>query len=204
MIDVLKKKYGPFCLGLKVDYREKEAHIPVPEAPLRFCEAVSLAFEKTLLVKPGDMKCPGSKRSMGLIPEDEALIENIHQESGIDREVIRKAIREIPRLEKPLDNILLGIHKEMEAKIRPDMYILFLEPAQAMELMRTFALRLRQFPVIRPYTFMSVCGNVFVSTYKNRDFSLSLGCPDSRKHAGLADNLLVAGIPYESSLKLFS
>lgn len=204
MIGLLKEKYGPYCLGLKVDFREKETHIPVPQAPLRFCEAVRLAFEKPLLIKPEDLKCPGSKRSLGLFIEDENLMENIHQESGIDPGVIKKAVNDIPSLEKPVKNILLGIDEKMEKEVRPDLFILFLQPDRVMELMKLYALKLKQFPVIRPFSFMSVCGNVFVSTYKNRDFSISFGCPDSRNYAGLADDLVVAGIPYESCVALFS
>ena len=204
MIEVLKEKYGPYCLGLKIDCREKETHIPAPQAPLRFCEAVRLAFDKPLLIKAEDLNCPGSKRSMGLFFEDETLMKNIHQESGIDPGMIRKAVNDIPRLDKPPESILLGIDEEMEKEIRPDLFILFLQPARVMELMKLYALKLKQFPLIRPFSFMSVCGNVFVSTYKNRDFCISFGRPDSRKYAGLADDLVVAGIPYESCVALFS
>lgn len=171
---------------------------------MRFCEAVSKAFDRPLLIRSADLKCHGSKRSMGLTMNDRTLVENIHQESGIDREVIWQAVKDIPHLEKPIENILLGIDSQMEKEIQPDMYIVFLQPAQVMELMKDYALKLKEFAVIKPYTFMSVCGNVFVNTIKSRVLSISFGCPDSRQYAGLTNDLLVAGIPYESSKKLFS
>ncbi|MEE4177913.1 MAG: DUF169 domain-containing protein [Bacteroides sp.] len=204
MISLLKKKYGRLCLGLKVDYHGSETPIRFHDEPLRFCEAVNKAFDRPLLIKPADLRCMGSKRSMGLTMDERALVENIHQESGIDREFIWQAVKDIPRLEKPIENILLGIDSQMEKEIQPDMYIVFLQPAQAMELMKDYALKLKEFAVIKPCIFMSVCGNVFVNTIKSRVLSISFGCPDSRKYAGLTDDLLVAGIPHESCKKLFS
>lgn len=204
MIKVLKENYGQNCLGLKVNCREKNFPGFNLKSPIRFCEAVKEAFNKPLLLRPMDLKCHGSKRSMGLAIDDKALVENIHQESGIDREVIWQAVRDTPRLEKPIENILLGIDSQMEKEIQPDMYIVFLQPAQAMELMKTYSLKLKEFAVIKPYTFMSVCGLVFVNSIKNRVVSISFGCPDSRQYAGLTDNLMVAGIPHEICIKLFS
>lgn len=198
MIGILKEKYGQQCLGLKVNYLVKEDRFPFPEMPLRFCEAVKRAFEEPLLITPKDLKCLGSKRSLGLTLDEVELIENIHHESGIERNFIRKAVSDIPKLEKPIENILLGIDESMEKEIRPDIFIIYIQPFQVMEFIKDCALKLSKIPVIKPYTFMSVCGNVFINTYKNRNLSISFGCPDSRKYAGLTENLLVAGIPYHS------
>jgi uncharacterized protein (DUF169 family) len=156
-----------------------------------------------LLFHPQNLICEGAKRSMGILKHDEELVQHIAQESEIASQLIRQAIHDIPRFDVPVENILMGIDEELEKEVHPDMYILFISPKDTMDLMREYALKLNQFPLISPYTFLSVCGNVFVNTYKHRTMSISFGCPESRSFGGVKDNLVIVGLPYYSCLQLF-
>jgi uncharacterized protein (DUF169 family) len=192
--------FGNTCLGLKVNSEQGFGNALTKQ--VRFCEMVNDAFHATFYVTPHNVKCLGARRSMALLKHDSELIDHVHKESGINEETITRAINDIPQLNTPLKNILMGIDERMEKILQPDMYLLFTIPARVMELMKMYALKLDEFPVIKPYTFMSVCGNVLVNTYKNKVISISFGCPESRKFGGLKSDQVVVGIPYETSLKL--
>jgi uncharacterized protein (DUF169 family) len=201
MINELKKRFGPKCLGLKVNYTKKFENSPLKQ--IRFCEAVNDAFKTPLLFNPQNLSCYGAKRSMGILKHDEELVQHIAQESRIASQIIRMAVNDIPHFESPIHNILMGIDEEMEKEVTPDMFILFISPKDVMELMKEYALKLSQYPIIKPYTFMSVCGSVFANTYKHGVISVSFGCPESRKYGGVKDNLMVVGIPYSVCSQLF-
>ncbi len=202
MISELKKRYGAKCMGLKVNHLNGYDY--TPDKPIRFCEAVYDAFKMPLLFNPQNLLCLGAKRSMGIMKNDEELVQHIELESGIDSNTIRRAVSDIPHLDEPIENILMGIDEEMERDVKPDMYIMFISPREVMELMKYYTEKLKSFPVVKPYTFLSVCGSVFVSTYKTGLMSISFGCPESRYYGGVKDNLLVVGLPYNSCVNLFS
>ena len=52
-------------------------------------------------------------------------------------------------------------------------------------------------PLLQPFSLLSVCGNVFATSYKSRMVSLFFGCPESRKHGGINSSEVVLGIPGE-------
>lgn len=200
MISELQNIFGKTCMSLKVNAESGLA--PAYTKQARFCEMVGEAFQTTFYVNPLQVKCPGARRSFGLLKHDFELIDHVHEESRINKSTITKAINEIPRLEKPPENILMGISENLEKTTQPDMYIIFAQPVKVMQLMKLYALKLDAFPVIKPYTFMSVCANVFVNTYLNHVISISFGCPESRKYGFLKEDQAVVGIPFNTSLKL--
>lgn len=202
MIINLKKRYGSKCLGLKVNYHREFDYSPLK--PIRFCEAVNDAFKTPLLFYPQSLICQGARRSMGLQLEDKELVKHISSESGIAMQTVKKALSEIPKMTTPIHNILMGIDEEMENELKPDLYILYLEPKQAMELMRSYIQKTNEFPIIKPFSFLSICGNVFISTFKSANMSISFGCPESRNYGGLKDNHLVVGLPYNQAAQMFS
>jgi uncharacterized protein (DUF169 family) len=202
MITELKEKLGPDCMGLKINYHG-EFH-QTPKRKLRFCEAVSQAFDYPFLLLPENLACMGSMRSIGILKDDSLLVKQIRKESKIDYPVIQYALKNIPHFNEPLKNILMGMDENLEKEVQPDMFIVFLTPARIMNLMKEYALKVKQFPAIKPYIFLSICANVFVSTYQSQIMNISFGCPESRKYSGLSNQNLVAGIPYSHCLKLLT
>lgn len=201
MILELKKRYGSKCMGLKVNHTNGFEYSP--DKPIRFCEAVYDAFKMPLLFNPQNLICMGAKRSMGFMNTDDELIEHISEESEIDPKTVQQAVSQIPYLHEPIQNILMGIDEEMERVVKPDMYIMFITPKEVMELMKLYTQKLNKFPIVMPYTFLSVCGSVFVNTYISGHMSVSFGCPESRYYGGVKDNLLVVGIPHECCMNFF-
>lgn len=202
MILDLRRLYGPKCLGLKVNYNKDFDYSPIK--PIRFCEAVNDAFKTPLLFNPQNLICHGAKRSLGLLMDEKDLIKHISSESNIAMQTVKKALSNIPKMNTPIHNILMGIEEEMEEKARPDLFILYLEPKQVMDLMREFTSKTNEFPILKPFSFLSICGNVFISTFKSANMSISFGCPESRRYSGLKDNQLVVGLPYNQALQLLS
>lgn len=201
MITELRKRFGAKCIGLKVNYNKEITYSPIK--PVRFCEAINDAFKTPLMFNPSNLTCMGARRSMGLLNDDKDLIEHISAESGISNQTIKRAIHDIPKMNTPIHNVLLGISEGLEKEIQPDMYILYVSPKDVMELMREYTLKTDEFPEINPFTFLSVCGSVFISTFKSSKMSVSFGCPESRKFGGVKDNLMVVGLPYNITKQLF-
>ncbi|MFP4557079.1 MAG: DUF169 domain-containing protein [Bacteroidales bacterium] len=201
MITELRRRFGYQCVGIKVNCSKDMAYSPVK--PIRFCEAVNDAFKTPLIFNPQNLVCFGARRSMGFLHNDKELIRHISGESGISNQTVKKALFEIPTMNTPIHNIFMGIEEEVEKEIQPDMYIMYINPSDLIELIRSYALKINDYPTVKPYMFLSVCGNVFISTFKSARMSVSFGCPESRKYGGVKDNQLVVGLPYSDAVQLF-
>ena len=177
MINALKAKYGQKCTGIKINYTGNCGNLPV--ISLRLCEAVDYSFKVPVNITPETISCNGALRSFGLTQKtDKLIVEHIQKESNLSTQAIEKMLHETPCI-KVKDNILLGIQEDMEKTIQPDLYILYLKPSDAMILIREYMATENKEPIIKPTTFLSVCGNIIAQTLKNDQMCLSLGCPDS-------------------------
>ena len=202
MISKLKRRFGPKCMGLKVNFSKEVAYSPIK--PIRFCEAVNDAFKTPLLFDPQNLICMGGRRSMGLLLDEKEMAQQISTENGIALQTAKRALDEIPKMNTPIHNVLMGIDERMERGIQPDMYILYINPKELMDLSRDYILKTNEFPIIKPFPFLSVCGNVFITTFKAANMSISFGCPESRKYGGVKDNHIIVGLPYSKCIQLFN
>jgi uncharacterized protein (DUF169 family) len=89
----------------------------------------------------------------------------------------------------------------MENDLQPDLYIMYVQPLWITDLMYNLA-RIAVKPSIPPYSFLSVCGNVFANCYLNHVVSISFGCPESRKYGGIRKNEIVVGLPFKIACSL--
>lgn len=202
MLRELKKRFGPKCVGIKVNYTSEITYSP--EKPIRFCEAVNDSIKTPLIINPNNLTCLGARRSMGLMNDEKELINHISTESGISQQTIKNSLHEIPKMNTPIHNVLLGISEEQEKLIQPDLYIIFTNPKNVMELMRLYTLKTNEFPLINPFAFLSICGSIFISTFKHSKMSVSFGCPESRRYGCVKDHQLVVGLPYTDTIHIFS
>ena len=202
MILELKKQFGPKCIGLKVNYNKDFNYSPAKS--IRFCEAVNDAFRMPLLFNPLNLTCFGAKRSLGLSQDDKELIKHISEETNIANQTIKKALIDIPKMNTPIHNVLMGINEKIEHDERPDMYIMYIDPKQLTDLSRRYTRVTNDFPVVQPFSFLSICGNIFISTFKSARMSISFGCPESREYGGLKDNQLIVGLPYNEAMQILS
>lgn len=202
MILELKKQFGPKCIGLKVNYNKEFRYSPAKS--IRFCEAINDAFRTPLLFNPLNLSCFGAKRSLGLSQDDKELIKHISEETNIANQTIKKALIDIPKMNTPIHNVLMGINEKIEHDERPDMYIMYIDPKQLTDLSRRYTRVTNDFPVVQPFSFLSICGNIFISTFKSARMSISFGCPESREYGGLKDNQLIVGLPYNQAVQILS
>lgn len=194
MIDDLKNILGPKCSAISVN---EKLHQPVniPLKRLKLCEAVKHSFDVPVRVTDENLGCPGARRSVGFDKDDKLLARTISENNGIPVQFILNALKEIPKLIE-VTHINLGLTEDMETRLKPDFYIVYIKPAIVTAIMHNLA-KIGVRPSILPYSLLSVCGNVFSNCYKNKVPALSFGCPESRKHGGIGNDEVVMGIPFQ-------
>lgn len=202
MISLLKSHYGNKCTGIKINYKGNFVNPILKE--MHFCKAVTYSFDNTLLVNKDNLLCMGSRYCFGLEKNVNELIKHISFESNISSKIIEKLVEDIPVLKTKNISILLGIQESMENDIKPDLYILHLNPKDTMNMIRLYTAKTGKIPIIKPIAFMSVCGNILAQTYKSNKMSISFGCPESRKHGGVYSNYVIVGLPYTDCKMIFN
>ena len=160
-----------------------------PKKPMRFCEAVVDSLHTTLVICKDDIDCLGAQRSFGFYRDDKKLAAHISEESNIPIRFILDALNEIPVISNPVKNIILGYSE------KPDVTIAFLKPDKITQLILLYAAYFEEKPLITPYFFMSVCGNIVAQTYNTNKICISFGCPESRKFGGVLEDEVIVGIP---------
>lgn len=199
MIEQLKMKFGTKCTAISVN-TELSGTFYQPSNPLKFCEAVNYSFHKPVKITNKNLGCPGARRSLGFDDDDSALARIISGNNKISVQFIENALDEIPKL-KNIDNVFLGIDENMEKKIQPDLYIIYVQPGMVTKLIHNLA-KIGIRPSVPPFSLLSVCGNIFSHCYKNNSVGLSFGCPESRKYGGIEKNEVVLGFSFEYALNI--
>ncbi len=160
-----------------------------PKKPMKFCEAVVDSLHTPLVIRKEDIDCVGAQRSFGFYRDDLKLASQITEETNIPTKFILNALNETPVIDHPVENILLGSIEN------PDLKIAFVKPDKITKLILLYAALFEEKPVISPYFFMSICGNIAVQTYITNKICISFGCPESRKHGGILEDEIIVGIP---------
>ena len=160
-----------------------------PKKPMKFCEAIISSLHSPLIIRKDDIDCSGAQRSFGFYRNDIKLATRISEESNIPLRFILDALNEIPVINHPVKNIILGSTE------KPDVTIAFLKPDRITQLILLYAAYFEEKPLITPYFFMSVCGNIAIQTYKTNKICISFGCPESRKFGGVLEDEVIVGIP---------
>lgn len=200
MIDKLKARFGNKCSGIKIN-ASKPGFINIPERPVKFCEAVYHSFNVPVQINKNNLFCPGARRNMGFDKGDNKLAKAISENNNIPLNFILASLKKIPKLKNEPYNITLGITEEMEECIKPDVYIIYTQPVHSMKIIHECA-KMKIQPVMSPYSLLSICGNVFVRSYQDKNITISFGCPESGKLGGVNKNEIIIGIPYKIAHKL--
>jgi len=192
MIGELKNIFGSKCTGININGEPSES-IDISTKRLKLCEAVNLSFDAPVRVAGENLVCPGARRSVGFDKDDQLLAKTISGNNGIPVQFILNALKEISKLDG-ITHINLGLTEDMETWLKPDLYIIYINPAMVTAIMHNLA-KIGVNPSILPYSLLSVCGNVFSNCYKNKVPTLSFGCPESRRHGGIGNDEVVLGLP---------
>jgi uncharacterized protein (DUF169 family) len=160
-----------------------------PKKPMRFCEAVVASLHTPLVICKEDIDCFGAQRSFGFYRNNMKLAAHISEESNIPLRFILNALNEIPVINNSVKNIILGSSE------KPDLIIAFVKPDKITRLSLLYAIYFEEKPLITPYFFMSICGNIVAQTYNTGKICISFGCPESRKFGGVLKDEVIVGIP---------
>jgi uncharacterized protein (DUF169 family) len=197
--DKLKQLFSPKSTAININ-SESDSYFNIPSRQLTLCEAVDQSFKVPLRITSNNLICPGARRSVGFESNDYQLIKEIAGHSHISERYISSALQTIPAL-TGIRHINLGLIESMENDLQPDLYLMYVQPYIITDLMHNLA-KLKIRPSIPSYSFLSVCGNVLANCYLNQVVSISFGCPESRKHGGIAKNEIVLGLPSKIAVEL--
>ncbi len=169
-------------------------HREVPEGKaekLRFCEALSAARFRKVLLTPDSISCPGASRSMGW-GEDSRV--NLYQKLGKKLSLSPEKVGIVVDLSPILPKGSLAV--EMAGDCTPEMIISFAQPTVALLVARAVERDMRG--PLRPClaTTFSICGNVAVRRMLTGEISITMGSPDARASAGIGRDQLVIGVPW--------
>ncbi len=187
-LNQIQNLLGEEQTGIKINSLQSSNYYS-PKKPMRFCEAVADSFHTPMVICKEDIDCIGAQRSFGFYRNDKKIAAQISEESNISIRFILNALNEIPVINNPVKNIILGSSE------KPDVIIAFLKPDKITQLSLLYAAYFEEKPLITPYFSMSVCGNVFVQTYNTNKICISFGCPESRKFGGVLEDEVIVGIP---------
>ena len=187
-LNQIQNLLGEKQTGIKIN-SQQTSNYNSPKKPIRFCEAVVDSLHTPLIICKEDIDCLGAQRSFGFYRDDIKLASHIAEESNIPISFILNALNEIPVITTPVKNIVLGSSE------KPDITIAFVKPDKVTQLMLLYAAYFEEKPLITPYFFMAVCGNIAVQTYKTNKICISFGCPESRKFGGVLEDEIIVGIP---------
>lgn len=193
MTDRLKQIFGAKISPINVNGKLTE-FINIPGRQMKFCEAVNYSFKVPIMLNTDNLGCPGARRCIGFRNDNGQLATKISDENNIPVKFIRAALEKIPVL-KGITHINLGLTKCIENDIQPDLYIMYVQPFKITELMHKLS-KMALIPSVPPYTFLSVCGNVFANCYLNQKVTISFGCPESRESGGIGEDEIVVGLPF--------
>ncbi len=199
MIYKLRQHFGNKCTSVYVNSKFT-GFINTPLKQMKFCEAVEQSFKVPLRLSTGNLDCPGAQRSIGFESNKKKLIKEIHEHSNVSPDFISDVLNSIPSV-RGITNIDLGLEEHWGNGLKPDLYILYVQPFMITDLMHKLA-KSEIIPSIPPYLFLSVCGNIFANCYLNKVVSISFGCPESRKNGGIGKNEIVVGLPFKVAVDL--
>lgn len=192
MINELKEKFGSKCSAININGTIPKINVPAKQ--MKLCEAVHHSFCIPIQINNKNLGCPGARRSMGFDLDDLKLAKTISQSNDIPISFIYEALNNIPSLNNETIHINLGITQEMEKRLPPDLFIIYVQSFRITEIMHLLAKQGIQ-PSLSNYSLLSICGNVLANCYCNTLLSASFGCPESRKYGGIEESEVVVGIP---------
>jgi len=184
----LENILGDRQTGVKFNSDNNSSYKP-PGKSIKFCEAVISSITNPILLRKENIGCLGARRAFGFYHDDNSFAKEISKETKIPYDFIKKAIAEIPIIDFPIDNILLGSYEN------PDVKITFVKPYKITKLILLYAKIYTEKPVISSYFFMSVCANTAVQTLLTNKICISFGCPESRKEGRVQNDEVIVGIP---------
>jgi len=196
----IQRLLGVAWTTVKFYFNDKEVPSVRAAGDLRFCEAILQARSGPLILRAGDVSCPGARYVFGWDSDcREEIAAELARRREMDRDVVDNLISQVPVLTRP--PVAIGLNSSPQ----PDLIVSYCQPPTAMELLKLWQSEFSGANLPSRFSsILSVCGNVAVGCYLSEDMSLSFGCDDAREFAGIGRDRLVIGIPYSLIGKLLA
>jgi uncharacterized protein (DUF169 family) len=184
------KKFGKHWVKVKF-YKEKPSLKEGKRVEgMRFCEAIRKAITYPILLDNDSISCAGARYALGWKSDSESeMLKACADKNLANTEKLKSMFEAIPRLQEPFEYI--GLNTEGD----PDMVVSFASPGEVYKMVRVYNYYYAGDLDLTLSSMMPICGGVVVRSYRENKFSLSFGCEDSRKFAGLGRDTLVVGVP---------
>jgi uncharacterized protein (DUF169 family) len=190
LIERLEKEIGGHWIGLTFHTDSQPPSENPAAKPMRLCESIKEAYTGPFVLTRELVNCPGAQRSLGWEKTDDALKHKMANGGGLSPEIASKLLSDTPHIETPVTAVTVGDYR------RPDLAVSYLQPADAMKLIRLWQ-RADGSDLMAPISsVLAVCGNVIARAYITGRISMSFGCPESRVCGKIGRDRLAVGIPY--------
>lgn len=153
------------------------------------CEALGCSFGHSFCLRAADIQCPGALRSLGLPGDDAQLAAHIAEETSAEAAHIRSIVAATPRMARPVAAMELGDVPT------PELFVGYLQPEDAMNLLRQWQQQTGKRLETTISSFMAVCSALIAALHAAAPV-FSLGCPASRKKGGIPPGHLAVILPY--------
>ncbi len=156
----------------------------------RFCEALKQALVSPLLLDRNSLTCPGARYAFGWDTKEADREKMLKFCPGVSNSSSLALAIPVPgRLIKKFKYVGLNFEGE------PDLLISYLEPEKVMEILKVYSDKQGIGLDVSLSSVMSICEGVAVRSFIDKKISLSFGCRDSRRFAGIGMEKLAIGIP---------
>ena len=183
-------KFGSYWIKIKF-YKNLPARIAGKcLRNVRFCEATKEAKLNPIILDRESISCDGALYAFGWEPKvGRDLLGKCNSRRGNSLAKLKSVFSRMPRFKKPFGHI--GLNTEGA----PEVMISYMPPAGIMRLLKIYNDRKGKSLEVSLQTMVPICGGVAVRSYLKNELSLSLGCDDSRRYAGIGRESMAVGIP---------
>lgn len=167
-------------------YESKPAGLKI-QRKTRFCEAVDLALTGPVLVKLSDIPCDGGKHvAQNSAKTKAAMMTNLCTHKGFSKQTAESIIRQISHF--PAQYAYAGFNIDGQS---PDLAISFMSSEGMTQLITIYNAKTGKKLSNELTGLTSVCGECAAKSLRENIVTISLGCEDARKYAGLGERAVV-------------
>lgn len=123
MVNQLKTKFGNKCSGIKIN-ADIDFFVNNPVKKLTFCEALNYSFDVPLMLHKDNICGIGTIRTFGFIENDKNVAKEIARNKNFPVSAVKNILSQIPHLNIPVENVVMGITEELEEVVDPDLYVI--------------------------------------------------------------------------------
>jgi uncharacterized protein (DUF169 family) len=191
-VDAFQRLFGGRWTGVTFYFDELPTVNEHPVRNIRFCEAIKRSLIQPVLLRPEDLNCHGARYVFGW---DETvkteMVKRFHYQEGFTEAKAKELVQNLPKIGGALKGIGLNIRND------PDLLLSYLQPGQAMKLIRSYQVYFGKALNVDLSSIVSVCGHVAVEAVNKKQIALSFGCRDAREYGGITRDRVAIGVPVE-------